>query len=160
MEFRLRPAAAADRPGLREFMRTHWGTEEMVDRARVMRPAENPGYIAESGGEVVGVATYEIMGEACEVTSLNSLRPGQGVGTALMEAVEAEARARGCRRLWLLTTNDYLNALRFYQKRGMRLAALYPGAVDQARQIKPEIPTVGESGIPLRDELELELILR
>jgi hypothetical protein len=45
------------------------------------------------------------------------------------------------------------------RQRGLRLAALYPDAVDEARRLKPEIPRVGESGIPLRDELELELDL-
>jgi len=48
-------------------------------------------------------------------------------------------------------------ALRFYQRRGFRLAALHQGAVDDSRaRLKPEIPEVGAHGIPLRDELELE----
>jgi len=83
---------------------------------------------------------------------------GQGAGTALLTAVEAAAAAAGCRRLWLITTNDNLDALRFYQRRGYRLAALYPGAVDEARRVKPTIPLVGNHGIPLHDELELEKV--
>jgi ribosomal protein S18 acetylase RimI-like enzyme len=79
------------------------------------------------------------------------------VGTALLEAVERIAAERGCRRLWLLTTNDNVDALRFYQRRGFRLARLNPGAVDEARaRLKPELPTVGDYGIPIRDELVLE----
>ena len=159
MEFTLRPIAAADRPWLREFVRAHWGAEELVDRQRVLRPAEHPGFVAENAGAVVGVVTHAIRAGACEVTMLNSLHAGHGIGGALLEAVLAEARAQGCRRLWLLTTNDNLNALRFYQKRGLRLARLHPGAVDEARRLKPDIPRVGEYGIPLRDELELELVL-
>ncbi len=159
MSFVIRPAAVADRPFLRAFMREHWGDEAMVDRERVFYPAENPAFIAEDGGDVVGVVTYEMRNDDCEVTSLNSLRREQGIGGALMEAVIAEAKAQGCRRVWLLTTNDNLVGLKFYQKRGFRLAALYPGAIDTARALKPGISLVGESGIPIRDELELELAL-
>jgi hypothetical protein len=64
---------------------------------------------------------------------------------------------RVARRLWVLTTNDNVDALRFYQRRGFRLAGLNPGAVDGARAtLKPEIPVVGAHGIPLRDELVLD----
>jgi hypothetical protein len=56
-----------------------------------------------------------------------------------------------------VTTNDNVDALRFYQRRGFRLRAVRPGAVDDARRtLKPEIPAVGEQGIPIRDEIELE----
>ncbi len=159
MSFVIRPAVAADRPFLRAFMREHWGDEAMIDRERILYPAENPAFIAEDGGEVAGVVTYEARNGECEITSLNSLRREQGIGGVLMEAVIAEARAQNCRRVWLLTTNDNLAGLKFYQKRGFRLVALYPGAVDAARTLKPEIPLTGESGIPIRDELELELTL-
>ncbi|MER3420696.1 MAG: GNAT family N-acetyltransferase, partial [Chloroflexota bacterium] len=89
----------------------------------------------------------------CEVVTLNSLLPG--AGTALLQAAERYARAHGCARLRLITTNDNLAALRFYQRRGLRIAAVYPGAVEAARRIKPQIPLVGAGGIPVRDEIEL-----
>jgi N-acetylglutamate synthase-like GNAT family acetyltransferase len=93
------------------------------------------------------------------VVSLNALEPGQGIGTALLAAVEAVAHQAGCQRLWLVTTNDNLDALAFYQKRGFRLLRVDGGAADRARRIKPQIPTVGEHGIPLHDEIELGKIL-
>jgi hypothetical protein len=61
--------------------------------------------------------------------------------------------------VWLITSNDNLNALRFYQRRGYRLAAVHRDAIVLARQIKPEIPLVGDFGIPLTDEIELEKLL-
>jgi N-acetylglutamate synthase-like GNAT family acetyltransferase len=140
-------------------MREHWGSEEMIDRSRVFYPAEQAAFIAEQNGEPAGAITYNILNGECEVTSLVSLHEGQGVGTALMKQVIAEAQASHCRRLWLLTTNDSLNARQFYQKLGLRLVALYPNAVDEARKLKPEIPEIGQNGIPLRDEFELEMIL-
>ena len=67
------------------------------------------------------------------------------------------ARERGCARLWVITTNDITDALRFYQRRGFCLVAMHRGAVDRSRaRLKPEIPAVGAYGIPLRDEIELE----
>jgi GNAT superfamily N-acetyltransferase len=96
-------------------------------------------------------------GEHCEVLTLHATQPWQGVGTGLIEAVERLAAQQGCKRLWLITTNDNLDALRFYQRRGFCLAALHPGAVDDSRvRLKPEIPTIGNYGIALRDEIELE----
>ncbi|NLE72769.1 MAG: GNAT family N-acetyltransferase [Actinomycetales bacterium] len=83
-----------------------------------------------------------------------------GTGTALVEAVARLARDAGARRLWLVTTNDNVDALRFYQRRGFRLAELHVGAVDEARRLEPAIPAVGDHGIPIRDELVLERPLR
>jgi hypothetical protein len=63
-------------------------------------------------------------------------------------------------RLFLITTNDNTHALRFYQRRGLRLCALRPGAVDEARRtLKPEIGEIGNDGIPIHDEVELDLLL-
>ena len=78
------------------------------------------------------------------------------VRPSCMPRVDA-ARAAGCGRLWLVTTNDNVRALGFYQRRGFRLVALRPGAVVISRALKPEIPFVASNGIPIRDELELEL---
>ena len=50
-------------------------------------------------------------------------------------------------------------ALRFYQRRGMRLSAIYPDSIDRARRTKPSIPLLGHFGIEIHDELELELRL-
>jgi hypothetical protein len=58
--------------------------------------------------------------------------------------------------LRVTTTNDNLDALRFYQKRGFQIVAVRPGAVDESRRVKPSIPVIGEHGIPIRDEIELE----
>lgn len=150
------PLQPEDQLWLPAFFCAHWGGEEMVVHETIYHPARLPGFCARMGGEIVGVLTYNLTGDACEIVSLDSLRPGQGIGSALMTAVEEVARASGCRSIWLVTTNDNLNALRFYQKRGYRLVKLRAGAVDRARQVKPQIPYLGENGIPIRDELDLE----
>jgi ribosomal protein S18 acetylase RimI-like enzyme len=78
-----------------------------------------------------------------------------GIGSALIEAVATAVAAQGARELWLVTTNDNVDALRLYQRRGFHLARLHPGAMERARALKPTIPPSGSYGIPKRDELML-----
>ena len=130
-----------------------------MTRGQVHQADRLPGFVAELDGRPAGLLTYHLGERECEVVSLDSLRERMGVATALLNAVRDMARNAGCRRLWLITTNDNVSALRFYQKRGWRLVALHRDAVTAARRLKPEIPQAGRDGIPLRDELELELLL-
>jgi GNAT superfamily N-acetyltransferase len=113
-------------------------------------------------GELVGVLTWHPGGDGDDTVELSAVaaaEPGRGIGTALLAAFLEAIRGSGARRVWLATTNDNLDALAFYQRRGFRLAELRPGAVDAARRLKPTIPAVGAHGIPMRDELELVLDL-
>ena len=103
--------------------------------------------------------TYRAEGNACEIVTLNSLVEGRGIGTALVQAVREVAVNAGCKRLWLITTNDNLTALRFWQKRGFWLVRVHRNAIADSRRLKPEIPLTGEHGIPIRDEIELEIVL-
>ena len=156
---KIRPLSPADRDWATRHVAEHWGAEIVVAHGTIYHPAALPGFVAELDGKVTGLVTFQISGDACEIVTLDSLHPGQGIGTALIEEVKAAAGAAGCRRLWLITTNDNLHALGFYQKRGFRLVAVHPGAVDAARKLKPEIPLIGNDGIPIRDEIELEIVL-
>ena len=155
----LRRLTRKDLPRLRQFWIEHWGGEEMLTRGNVYRPEQIEGFVVEDDEEWIGLLTFVVKDEECEVLSLDSLRAGQGMGSKLIDQVIDEARTRGCRRLFLITTNDNLNALGFYQKRGFEIAAIYRGAVNESRRIKPGIPLVGYNNIPLRDEIELEIML-
>jgi GNAT superfamily N-acetyltransferase len=157
--FTIRPVDKADRNWIAQFLDKHWGSTRIVTRGQVYLAHLLPGFIAEDEDEKIGLVTYRIDNAECEVITINSVRENDGIGTALLEAVRQAAIAEGCRRVWLITTNDNSPALRFYQKRDFRLVAVYPGALDQSRKVKPEIPLFGIDGIPLRDEIELELKL-
>jgi ribosomal protein S18 acetylase RimI-like enzyme len=129
-------------------------------RGALVEVLDHPALLVWSDGELVGVATYVVDEGSCELLTLHASRQYAGIGSTLVQAVVAAARAAGCARLWVVTTNDNVDALRFYQRRGFRLSQLRPGAVDECRRtLKPEIPTVGDHDIPLHDELELELPL-
>jgi ribosomal protein S18 acetylase RimI-like enzyme len=155
----IRRLTSDDLPQLRQFWVEHWGGGEMISRGNIFRVEQLDGFIVEDEREWVGLLTFFIKDRECEVTSLDSLREGQGIGTKLMDSVVEEARKQNCKRVFLITTNDNTHALRFYQKRGFALAALYPGAVNESRKLKPSIPLNGFDDIPIRDEIELELLL-
>ena len=136
-----------------------WASPEVVTTSGVHRPDELPGFVAVQDGRPVGLITYKIVGDRCEIITMNSLVEGIGIGSALIDAVREAVAAAGCRRLWLITTNDNMNALRFYQKRGFLLVAVHRNVVEQWRRIKPEIPFIGNDGIPIHDAIELEIVL-
>jgi ribosomal protein S18 acetylase RimI-like enzyme len=154
----VRPLGDGDREWARGKLRELWG-DVVVSRGRMHDPTELPGFLAEQDGEAVGLLTYRVDGEHCEVVTIDAFPTGGGAGTALLQATAAAAREAGARRLWLITTNDNLRALRFYQRRGFHLVAVHRDALDRSRALKPSIPEIGLDGIPLRDELELELRL-
>jgi ribosomal protein S18 acetylase RimI-like enzyme len=153
----IRALTRADRDWVERLVVERWEDSVVTGRGRLWRPAELPGFAAFEGRECVGLVTYELDGEACEIVTIDALREGVGIGSALLEAVVAEARAAGCERVQLLTTNNNVRALAFYQKRGFRLVRLVPGAIDEERKLKPAIPKVDSAGLPIRDELHLEL---
>ena len=157
-DFEIRALNDADRGWVARLLTEHWASPRIVSRGRVHDGARLPGFAAVRDGRPIGLATYWIDGGDCEIVTLNSLAERQGVGSALTDVVKDVARQAACRRLWLITTNDNVFALRFYQKRGFVLVAVHRGALEEARRrLKPEIPLVGLDGIPLRDEIELEI---
>ena len=141
------------------FLIERWGSAYVVSRGKSHDTRVLPGFVAEQAGQPVGLVTYRIAGGECEIVTIDSVTQGFGIGSALIDAVKHAARQSGCRRAWLVTTNDNTPAIRFYQKRGFAMAALHRGAIDAARKLKPEIPLIGLDGIPMRDEIEFWIVL-
>jgi len=148
---------------LAELIR-HWHDTGIWSIGKRYLADELPGLVAISDTDAakhLGLVTYIIHpgGWQGEVITLSSCSEDAGVGTALLAAATDALRAAGCKRAFLTTTNDNLRALGFYQKRGWKLAVLHRGIVDQARAHGADIPVLGLNGIPLRDEIELEMWL-
>jgi GNAT superfamily N-acetyltransferase len=151
------PRTSGDGSAVEEFLRAHHSVR-VARRGELVDSLDHPSLLAWDGDELVGVATYVIGDGDCELLTLHAASRFSGVGTALVAALLDVARRAGCTRVWVVTTNDNVDALRFYQRRGFRLSTLRPGAVDESRRtLKPEIGTTGDYGIALRDEIELEL---
>jgi len=156
---KVRPREAADGGAAREFLTRH-DSLRVARLDELVHPLDHPALIAETaGGRLLGMLTY-IPGpdwRQCEILTLHADEQWRGAGSALVEAARQLTGQLGCTRLWVITTNDNVDALRFYQRRGFCLVRVHRGAVDRSRaSLKPEIPAVGAHGIPLRDEIELE----
>ena len=163
--FRIRPLEAADRNWVAHFLDKHWSSTKIVSRGKAYYAHLMPGFTVElndapDDAPPAGLLTYNIEGGECQILTMNSLQPDSGIGTAMIEAVKAVAVENGCKRVWLITLNDNLAALRFYQKRGFELVAVRRNALAEARKLKPMIPLLGQDDIPLRDEIELEIPLK
>ncbi len=141
------------------FFKEHWGSSEMVISSGIYQCENLNGFIYEEDQQIIGLVTYVMKIDEIEIISLDSIHEGKGIGTALIEKVENLAKQKQIKIITLVTTNDNLNALRFYQKRGYRITSIIPNAVNEARKIKPSIPLTGNYGIPLNDELELNKII-
>ena len=88
--------------------------------------------VADPGGDPVGMASLQTVISTAEgglvgwVEDVVVATPWRrhGVATALLEALEAEARHRGLRRLQLVAQEDNTAARRFYTARGWRETSL------------------------------------
>ena len=154
------PIQDSDRDEIREFISEHWHAPHICIRDKLYYPHEAEAFIERRDGKVAGIVTYEQQGDAILMITQNSIAPGAGIGASLVLKVIEEARKRKVRRIWLTTTNDNLKSIGFYQRMGFRLVAVHRDAVIGGRQsLKPELPEFGVNGLPILDEIEMELIL-
>ena len=157
VEFEIRPIT--DRTFLEELLRLRWSGGALVLRGRIVHPKDVEALAAYHDGRLAGVATWLLQGPVIYLATLNNISGQRGVGVALLEAVMQLGRQKGSALLRAIVTNDNLNALGFYQRRGFRIIDVHPGAVDMIRSLMPNIPTTGANRIPIRDEIELEIAL-
>ena len=157
--FKIRSIEPSDELIVASLLEKHWGSRQVVSRGKVQDAAKLSGFVALDGDEIVGLVTLHPDPAGCEVVTLDAFVQGRGLGSALLSEAEKFARFRGCGRLWLITSNDNVGALTFYQKLGFRMVAIHREAITEARKLKPQIPLVGENGIPIKDEIELEKLL-
>lgn len=145
-----------------------WGSTRMISRGKLVELESLEGFIAEERkdfgenprskeeGRKVGLITYVVTGQECEIMSINSLTPGKGIGSQLLVAVEQIAKEKGCKKLVVITTNDNTKAVEFYKKNGFTIAVVRKNIMDEYRKLKPEIPLTGVDGISITDEIELQ----
>ena len=155
----LKKINQGDRDRINDFIIHQWFTMQMVVHGESIDLGKAEGWYACEDNEIIGLITYRITRNEMEILSLDSLIENKGTGTALLNQTISEARNAGLERVRLITTNDNLHALRYYQKRGFDMIRFYHNALDDARKIKPEIPLTGMDGISLKHEIELEYIL-
>ena len=139
-----------------KFLIENWYSTDMSVRGDIIDGTKLDGFILLDDNKVIGLGTYKFYGDICEIVTFDSKRENIGIRTSVLRLIEQVAVENHCKRMQLITINDNLRALQFYQKRGYRLTKIYKDAMDEVRKVKPYVPLIGENGIPLRDELELE----
>lgn len=157
--FLIRPLHEDDHAWVQGVLMRYWASTTQVTRGRLHHADRLPGFAAFRGEEEVGLITYNIDGDECEIVTHNSMDGEGGIGSCLLAEVRTLARAEGCRRLWLVTTNDNTPAMKFYQRREFDMVALHRNAIEEYRSMKTEIPSEGLDGIRIRHEIEMEYLL-
>lgn len=145
---------------LDQFLEKHWGSNFIVSKGKRSYGHDLNAFAILEGETIIGLLTYYIKDSECELVSIDALKKNQGIGTKLIKKlIEKTKSEKGLKRIWLITTNDDIDAIKFYQKRGFVFKAVYPDSIKESRKLKPEIPKVGNYGIPIRDEIEMEYVL-
>lgn len=143
-----------------QFFIDNWFSTDMSLRGEIIDGTKLDGFLLQEENNIIGLVTYTFFGDICEIVTLDSKRENMGIGTALVKKIEKIAIDNNCKKMRLITTNDNMRALQFYQKRGYCLTKLYPNAMEEVRKAKPNVPMIGDNDIPLRDEIELEKNLK
>ena len=153
------PITELDRNQLQAFIRSFWHADEMVTKGRLHTPWLHQGYVCKEEDQIVGAITYQVFNQEMEITLLDSRQRNRGYGTKLVEKVILEAKKQRCKRVWCMTTNDNMPAMGFFQKRGFEMVKLHLNSMEKSRKLKPGIPLTGAGGIPIKHEVELEMVL-
>ena len=147
-----------DRENVNKILINEWEATDIIIRGKVIDGTKLDGFIALRNDEIIGLITYMIESNECEICSLNSFIENKGIGTALINKVKEYAKKNNCTRVKLVTTNDNIRGLEFYQKRGFTFSNLFKNSIEEySRKLKPQIPLYADNGLPIRDEIELEM---
>jgi ribosomal protein S18 acetylase RimI-like enzyme len=156
-EVQLRRVTDDDRAWIAETIGGAFGSPRVVSKGRVVEDASVlDGFLVELDGHPIGCALWREEDGDAELVAIVTTYRGVGAGVALLDAVIAHARESGWKRLWLITTNDNIDALGLYQRAGWTWVAWYRDAVAASRKLKPELPEIGSHGIPIAHEIEFE----
>jgi ribosomal protein S18 acetylase RimI-like enzyme len=147
----------SERAEIREFVQLFWGEQEQLTFDRRSTVAELPAYVAKTN-KIAGFVSFMTTEDAIIIAALGILPKyqGAGIGHNLIAKVEREARRLQKTKLLVSTSNDDLPALAFYQSLGFQIFEVKPNVVAE----KHGKILGGIGGLPLRDELRLQKILR
>ena len=132
-----------------------WGSDILVTRGNIYKASDLDGILVYENGKIIGLGLYKIKND-CEIVFLETFTQNNGIGSKIIEKIKEIAKTKNCKKVWLITSNENINAIRFYQKRGFHISNIYLNAMEEARKIKPEIPKFA-NGIEIRDEIEFEI---
>jgi Acetyltransferases len=153
----IQPINEEYREEVNRILKNEWAAPIVITKGNKIDTSILPGFLFIENDIVKGVITFQILEKQCEIVTLNSLEENKGIGTILINAVIETSRKKNCERVFLITTNDNTDAIRFYQRKGFDLAAVHINAMEVSRKLKPSIPMLGMNNIPIKHELEFEI---
>ena len=159
IDYTIRAIEKQDAEFIESSLEKNWGSVKIVTRGKIYDASKLPGFLAEGEEQTHGFITYRIDENEVEIISLNSFKERVGIVSSLIDAVKKVADSKSTKRIWLITTNDNYPAVSFYQRRGFRVKTIHKNAIEQSRKLKPEIPVTGIGGVPIRDEIEMEMLV-
>lgn len=159
MSFDVKNIGLEERKKINNFILKRWFSLEMILRGKIVDLKNINGFYIEDKNNIIGLITYRIIDFSLEIISLDSVYENRGIGSLLINKVKDFAAECNLKNIIVMTTNDNLRALDFYQKRGFILNKVFFDSIQQARKLKPEIPIKNENGIFIRDEVELKFSL-
>ena len=134
-----------------------WGSDILVTRGKIYRVENLDGILVYDNNKIVGLGLYHIENSDCQMVLLETFIHNKGIGTQIIEKIKEIAKTQHCKRIFLITSNDNIDAIKFYQRKGFCISNIYINAMAESRKIKPEIPFIGNYEIPIRDEIEFEM---
>jgi [ribosomal protein S18]-alanine N-acetyltransferase len=152
----LRPMTGADLDMVLGIERTLFGDEswsrEMLIGELCQQPASRHYLVAEDGGKIVGYAGLLGAGWQGDVLTLAVAadRWGEGIGSALLEALLDEAARRGCTEVFLEVRTDNLRAQQLYRRHdfteiGIRKGYYQPSGADAIVMRRSLVPVAREA---------------
>ncbi|MEP3048265.1 MAG: GNAT family N-acetyltransferase [Roseibium sp.] len=153
MSATIRATTSEDHPDVLKLLNQRWTSPDILIDGEMIDASRLPGYTAWANNELVGLVTLIKRENEWEILTLDSINRWGGVGSLLLDAVVNEIKSTGINRLTVRTSNDNLDAFRFYQRRGFRLERIGQGVIDRERELKPGIPLRGDYGIEIHDEV-------
>jgi len=134
------------------------GGPQVIAGGFLHRLKDHPAILAEEDGERVGFAVISPGEIRWEILGILSTIGRRGIGSILLDEVEARAQKAGAAQVRLSVTNDNFPAMRFCQLRSYTMRQLIPGAISENKKLKgipDDQPILGLYGIEVRDEIIL-----
>ena len=156
-EYKVQQASCDDVEVLEELVKLFWGDPIQLMFNQTFRVAQEPAITAKKDGNIIGFISYNDFRKNAVLIMALGILPGFqgcGIGRTLVEQVENYAKSQGKQQLLVVTSNDNLPALAFYQRHGFQLFEVAPNVI--AEKLGGQKP--GFARIPIRDELRLRKI--
>ncbi len=146
-----------DKNQIVDIITKEWGSIFVISKGVKYNVSNLPGYLALLDNKIVGIITFFITKNNYEIITLNSFKKNKGIGTILIDKIKKNAKKNNINKINLITTNDNINAITFYQKQGFDIKSINLNSIIESRKLKPEIPETGNFGIPIKHEIVFEL---